>query len=101
MNGALTRKRPLRRVPFHEKAVPILIAFDLGLVISGMVQNPRGSTALSGLKDQIRRVRPGFSEKPLGYRSFLQFVRAADTTGVIRFEWDTDADDYLLTLPPA
>src|SRR5215510_1536300 len=59
-----------------------------------------GRAALSGLKDQIRRIRPDFSEKPLGYRSFLQFCRAADTADVIRLEWDDDADDYLLTIPP-
>lgn len=58
-----------------------------------------GPVALSGLKNQIRRARPGFSEKQLGYRSFLQFVRAADTTGAIHLEWDDDADDYLLTVP--
>jgi uncharacterized LabA/DUF88 family protein len=59
-----------------------------------------GRAALSGLKDQIRRIRPGFSEKTLGYRSFLQFCRAAETAGAVRLEWDDDADDYLLTIPP-
>jgi uncharacterized protein (TIGR00288 family) len=58
-----------------------------------------GRAALSGLKDQMRRIRPGFSEKPLGYRSFLQFCRAADTNGAIRLAWDEEADDYLLSVP--
>jgi uncharacterized protein (TIGR00288 family) len=52
---------------------------------------------LSGLKDQIRRTQPSFDERALGYRSFLQFGRAADAAGVVRMERDGDA--YLLTLP--
>ncbi|PSK96955.1 uncharacterized LabA/DUF88 family protein [Haloactinopolyspora alba] len=58
-----------------------------------------GRAGLSGLKNQIRRVRPAFSEKKLGYRSFLQFCRAADTNGTIRLEWDDDAEDHVLTIP--
>ena len=74
-------------------------AFELlRSVVEDLIERT-GRAALSGLKDQIRRVRPGFSEKALGYRSFLQFCRAADTTGVIVLAWDDDADDYLLTLP--
>jgi uncharacterized LabA/DUF88 family protein len=53
--------------------------------------------ALSGLKDQVRKVRSDFSEKKLGYRSFLQFCKAADAGGVIDLEWSSAADDYLLT----
>ncbi|MFG2052571.1 NYN domain-containing protein [Micromonospora sp. NPDC048930] len=56
-----------------------------------------GAVALSGLKNQLRRARPDFSEKKLGYRSFLQFVKAAATSGVVDLRWDPDADDYLLT----
>jgi uncharacterized LabA/DUF88 family protein len=69
-------------------------------VVADLIDN-NGRVVLSGLKDQIRRVRPGFSEKALGYRSFLQFCRAAETTGAVRLEWDDDADDYLLTPPDA
>ncbi|PZG02469.1 NYN domain-containing protein [Micromonospora deserti] len=58
-----------------------------------------GAVALSGLKNQLRRVRPDFSEKKLGYRGFLQFCRAAATTGAVQLEWNPDADDYLLTAP--
>jgi hypothetical protein len=58
-----------------------------------------GVVALSGLKNELRKVQPGFSEKKLGYRSFLQFCRAADTTGSIHLEWSTEADDYLLSTP--
>lgn len=75
-------------------------AFELLRSVVEDLIDKNGRAALSGLKDQIRRIRPGFSEKTLGYRSFLQFCRAADTTGVIHLAWDEDADDYLLTLPP-
>ena len=34
---------------------------------------------LSGLKDRLRKSHPGFSEKDYGYRSFLQFTKAART----------------------
>ncbi|MFB9237846.1 NYN domain-containing protein [Plantactinospora siamensis] len=59
-----------------------------------------GAVALSGLKNQLRRARPDFSEKKLGYRTFLQFCKAAATGGAVRLEWSPEADDYLLT-PPA
>ena len=52
---------------------------------------------LSGLKNQLRKVQPDFSEKKLGYRSFLQFAKAAATGGAIDLQWSPDADDYRLT----
>jgi uncharacterized protein (TIGR00288 family) len=42
--------------------------------------------ALSGLKDQVRMRREGFSEKQLGYGSFLQFCKGAAAAGVIGLE---------------
>ena len=59
----------------------------------------RGVVALSGLKNQVRKVAPDFSEKKLGYRSFLQFCKAAATAGAIDLKWHAPADDYLLTAP--
>jgi uncharacterized protein (TIGR00288 family) len=56
-----------------------------------------GAVALSGLKNKVRKVEPGFSEKKLGYRSFLQFTKAAATSGAVGLEWSPDAEDYLLT----
>jgi uncharacterized LabA/DUF88 family protein len=73
-------------------------AFELLRSVVEDLIDKNGRAALSGLKDQIRRIRPGFSEKTLGYRSFLQFCRAADTTGVVQLVRD-DAEDYLLTSP--
>jgi uncharacterized protein (TIGR00288 family) len=57
-----------------------------------------GGVALSGLKNQVRRIRPDFSEKKLGYRTFLQFCKAAATSGAVHLRWNPDADDYLLTV---
>lgn len=57
-----------------------------------------GGAALSGLKNQVRRVRPDFSEKKLGYRTFLQFCKAAATSGAVQLSWHPEADDYLLTV---
>ena len=59
-----------------------------------------GAVALSGLKNQLRRVRPDFNEKKLGYRSFLQFCKAAATSGAVDLQWSPEADDYLLTATP-
>jgi hypothetical protein len=56
-----------------------------------------GAVALSGLKNQLRRVRPDFSEKKLGYRTFLQFSKAAATSAAVDLQWSPEADDYLLT----
>ncbi len=58
------------------------------------------ASALSGLKNQLRRIRPDFSEKKLGYRSFLQFCQAAATSGAVELHWSAEADDYLLTASP-
>jgi hypothetical protein len=56
-----------------------------------------GSPPLSGLKDQLRRRQPNFSEKDFGYGGFLQFVRAAAAKGFVDLHWDDDAEDYLLS----
>jgi len=54
---------------------------------------------LSGLKNKVRKVQPGFSEKTFGYGGFLQFAKAAATEGVITLEWDADDGDYVLGVP--
>lgn len=55
-----------------------------------------GGVPLSGLKDHLRRAQPSFTEKAFGYRSFLQFSRAAETAGVITLE---KVDDGYLVRP--
>jgi uncharacterized protein (TIGR00288 family) len=73
------------------------VAFGLLRAVVADLAGSDGTVALSGLKNQLRRVRPDFSEKKLGYRSFLQFCRAAATSGAVDLQWSPDADDYLLT----
>ncbi|OLE23788.1 MAG: hypothetical protein AUG44_21170 [Actinobacteria bacterium 13_1_20CM_3_71_11] len=75
-------------------------AFALLRSVVADVAGSEGAVALSGLKNQLRRVRPDFSEKKLGYRSFLQFCKAAATSGAVELRWSPEADDYLLTAPP-
>ncbi|MGB3594314.1 MAG: PIN domain-containing protein [Ornithinimicrobium sp.] len=53
---------------------------------------------LSGLKDHMRRSQPSFSEKKLGYRSFLQFCKGAQAEGIVTLTWDQDSREYLLTV---
>jgi NYN domain/OST-HTH/LOTUS domain len=72
-------------------------AFALLRSVVADLSRSDGAIALSGLKDQLRRVQPDFSEKKLGYRSFLQFCKAAATSGVVDLRWDSDSDDYLVT----
>ena len=51
---------------------------------------------LSGLKNQLRKREPGFSEKRYGYNTFLSFTKAARTRGLVELEWDEEAGDHLL-----
>jgi len=66
-------------------------------LLRSVILDLAGEVALSGLKNQLRRVRPDFTEKKLGYRSFLQFCKAAATNGFVRLQWSVEAEDYLLT----
>ncbi len=76
-------------------------AFALLRAVVTDLASGSGPAALSGLKNQVRKVAPDFSEKKLGYRSFLQFAKAAATSGAVALAWSPDADDYLLTPPSA
>jgi uncharacterized protein (TIGR00288 family) len=58
-----------------------------------------GEVHLSGLKDEMRKRDPGFSEKKSGYSGFLQFVKAADARGFIDYDWSDAADGYVLSAP--
>ncbi len=60
-----------------------------------------GPLHLSGLKTQLRKVEPDFSEKRFGYGGFLQFCKAARARGLIEMDWDEDADDYVVRPAPA
>jgi uncharacterized protein (TIGR00288 family) len=55
-----------------------------------------GDPPLSGLKDQLRKREPEFSEKDLGYSGFLQFCKAAVTRDFVEMDWEeADAEYYL------
>lgn len=71
-------------------------AFTMLQHVVADLQSRNGAPLLSGLKDQVRKVTPGFSEKKYGYRGFLQFCKAAETQGLVSVEWDDEAEDYVI-----
>jgi hypothetical protein len=60
-----------------------------------------GPLHLSGLKTQLRKVQPDFSEKRFGFGGFLQFCKAARARGLIEMDWDDAAEDYVLRPGPS
>ncbi|MFP5022178.1 NYN domain-containing protein [Pseudonocardia phyllosphaerae] len=56
-----------------------------------------GPPQLSGLKDQLRKRVPDFSEKRYGYGSFLSFAKAARARDLIAMEWNDETGDYVLS----
>jgi hypothetical protein len=74
-------------------------AFELLRSTIERLTKKSGPPHLSGLKTEMRKVEPDFSEKRLGYGSFLQFCKAARTRGIIEMEFDDTADDYIIRIP--
>jgi uncharacterized LabA/DUF88 family protein len=74
-------------------------AFDLLVAVVSDAQKRNGRPALSGLKNQVRKRDPSFSEKKFGFGGFLQFCKAAATRGLIELEWDEGQSDYLVGVP--
>ena len=74
-------------------------AFDVLRETVRELQGEDGEVPLSGLKDQLRKRAPDWSEKDLGYSGFLQFVKAAAANGVVVMEWDDAEGDYFLFVP--
>jgi hypothetical protein len=74
-------------------------AFDALRQTVRELQGDDGEVPLSGLKDQLRKRAPNWSEKDLGYSGFLQFVKAAAANGVVVMEWDDSEGDYFLYVP--
>ncbi|MDQ3952000.1 MAG: NYN domain-containing protein [Actinomycetota bacterium] len=72
-------------------------AFDLLKETVEEIEQRNGSPPLSGLKDQLRKKNPGFSEKDYGYGGFLQFVKAASAKGVVDMDWDDEVEDYFVS----
>ncbi len=75
-------------------------AFDVLPEVVAELEARDGSPPLSGLKNQLRKRQPGFSEKDFGYGGFLQFVKAAAAKGVIDLEWDEEDEDYYVAAEP-
>lgn len=80
------------QVAFPSAASPVDDAFHL----LTEVVTELGSPQLSGLKNQLRRRQPEFSEKRFGFGSFLSFVRAARAQGLLEMDWDDGVGDYRL-----
>lgn len=57
-----------------------------------------GAPRLSGLKNEVRKRRRGFTEKKFGYGGFDQFAKAAQANGYIDMAWDEAADDFIITV---
>ncbi len=74
-------------------------AFALLVQVVRDLQARGGPPHLSGLKNQVRKVQPDFSEKKFGYRGFLQFCKAAETRGLIALRWDPEDEDYEVSVP--
>jgi uncharacterized protein (TIGR00288 family) len=72
-------------------------AFDLLHSIVAEMSSSNGPVVLSGLKDQLRKRQPDFTEKKFGYGGFLQFCKAAVTRGLIDLTWDDSVGDYTVT----
>lgn len=72
-------------------------AFELLRDVVTEFEQRTGAPPLSGLKNELRKRKPGFSEKDYGYGGFLQFVKAASAKGVVDLEFDEEAEDYYLS----
>jgi uncharacterized protein (TIGR00288 family) len=74
-------------------------AFELLVSVVRDLQRRNGAPVLSGLKNQVRKRQPNFTEKKFGYGGFLQFCRAAETKGMIELDWDDKLGDYRVRVP--
>lgn len=71
-------------------------AFELLASVVRDLQKKGGKVVLTGLKNEIRKRQPGFSEKEFGFRAFLQFCKAARTRGYIDMTYDDQLEDYVV-----
>jgi len=71
-------------------------AFEILVSVVKSIEDKNGSPQLSGLKNQVRKASPGFSEKQFGFGGFLQFCKAAQARGLVELRWDDDANDYII-----
>lgn len=73
-------------------------AFQLLADVVRKLTKGNGKVVLSGLKNQLRKEDPDFSEKKFGYGGFLQFCKGAARKGLIELNWDDKAEDYQVSL---
>jgi uncharacterized protein (TIGR00288 family) len=71
-------------------------AYDLLRTTVERLSKKNGFVQLSGLKNQLRKEQPDFTEKRFGYGSFLQFAKAAQARGVVDMDFDEATDGYVL-----
>jgi hypothetical protein len=83
-------------VDFTEGGTGEQHAFDVLVEVVRQLEKKDGPPPLSGLKDQIRKREPEFSEKDFGYSSFLQFCKAASARDLIDLERGEDDQEYYL-----
>jgi uncharacterized protein (TIGR00288 family) len=74
-------------------------AFEVLVDVVKSLAGRNGGPSLSGLKNQVRKRQNDFSEKRFGYGGFLQFVKAAQTRGLVELAWNEAANDYIVTIP--
>jgi hypothetical protein len=73
---------------------------DAFRLLVDVVRQSHGSRPqLSGLKDQLRKRDPSFSEKRYGYNTFSSFTKAARARDLVTMEWDEEIADYRLGVP--
>ncbi len=88
------------QVDFAERSSGVDEAFELlRRTVAELSEELGGDPPLSGLKDQVRKRQPGFSEKDLGYGGFLQFCKAAVARGVLQMDWEQEDEEYYLYVP--
>ncbi|MEX0705298.1 MAG: NYN domain-containing protein [Nitriliruptoraceae bacterium] len=77
-------------------------AFNLlRTTVSELMVELGGDPPLSGLKDQLRKREPDFSEKDLGYSGFLPFCKAAVAKDAVEMDWEESDQEYYLYVPDA
>jgi NYN domain/OST-HTH/LOTUS domain len=86
-------------VTFLEDGSEVDEAFALLVDVVRQLQASGSRPQLSGLKDQLRKRRPGFSEKRYGFNTFLSFAKAAQARNLVGMAWDQAANEYLLQVP--
>lgn len=64
--------------------------------VADLMRELGGDPPLSGLKDQLRKRDPEFSEKNFGYSGFLQFCKAAVAKDVVEMDWEDGDQEYYL-----